>query len=44
VSRRLGESRPEQDIDLYPSRPGPGSRWPDASQLVDGSGPMRKCR
>ena len=44
VIRRLGQSRPEQDIDLYLSRPGPGSRWQDASQLVDGSGPMRICR
>ena len=44
LCRRLGEPRPEQDIDLYPSRPDPGSRRPDASQLVDGSGPMRICR
>jgi hypothetical protein len=42
--RRLGESRPELDIHLNPSRPGPGSRWPDASQLVDGSGQVRICR
>jgi hypothetical protein len=37
VCRRLGETRPELDIDLNPSRP-------EASQLVDGSGPVRICR
>jgi hypothetical protein len=41
LSRRLGESRPEQDIDEHLSHPGPVTRWLDASQLVDGSGPMK---
>ncbi len=42
VCRRLGEPRPEQDIDLNPSRP--GDRLQEASRLVDGSGPVRICR
>ncbi len=41
LSRRLGESRPEQDIDEHPSHQEPVARWLDASQLVDGSGPMK---
>jgi hypothetical protein len=39
LCRRLGEPRPELDIDLNPSRP--GDRRPEASQLVDGSGPCK---
>ncbi len=42
VCRRLGEPRPELDIDLNPTRP--GDRRQEASQLVDGSGPVRICR
>jgi hypothetical protein len=42
LCRRLGEPRPELDMDLNPSRP--GDRRPEASPLVDGSGPVRICR
>ncbi len=42
LCRKLGEPRPQLDIDLNPSRP--GDRWQEASRLVDGSGPVRICR
>ena len=47
VCRRLGEPRPEQDIDLIPDDPSrrdrtPGLGWRTPVRVVDGSGPTEK--
>ena len=44
MCRRLGEPRPEQDIDLIPGDPSrrgraPGLGWRTQVRVVDGSGP-----